>query len=117
MVTVKLDQVRLHAFHGVYAGEPVAGGDFEVNLDVEYEDAGLNFDSLEDTISYVALLDIVKSHMNVATPLLEKVAKLILDNIILQFPFAKNARISIYKLQAPIAGFQGRVGISLMRVY
>jgi 7,8-dihydroneopterin aldolase/epimerase/oxygenase len=117
MVTVKLDQVRLHAFHGIYAGEPVAGGDFELNLDVEYEDAGLSFDSLDYTISYVALLDLVKARMETPTPLLEKVAKMILDDIIVRFPFVKNARISIYKLQAPIARFQGRVGITLSRVY
>lgn len=117
MVTVKLDQLKLHAFHGIYAGEPVAGGDFEVNLDVDYEDEGLTFDRLEDTISYVALLDIVKARMQEPTALLEKVAKLVLDDIYQHFPFAKSSSISIYKLQAPIPRFQGRVGVKLSRVY
>jgi dihydroneopterin aldolase len=117
MVTIKLDQVKLHAFHGLDSGEPLVGGDFEVNLDVQYEDDGVNFDMLEDTISYVELLDLVNARMKVPTPLLEKVGKLILDDIYHRFPFIKSSRITILKLQPPIPQFQGRVGISLNRVY
>ncbi|RYY17872.1 MAG: dihydroneopterin aldolase [Chitinophagaceae bacterium] len=117
MVVIKLDQVKLHAFHGVYSGEPLVGGDFEVNLEVEYDDAGIAFDALQDTISYVSLFDLVNSRMKVPTPLLEKVGKLILDDVFDMFPFIKSSRISIFKLQAPIPNFQGRVGISLNRVY
>ena len=117
MVVVKLDQLKLHAFHGVYTGEPVVGGDFEVNLEVAYDEGGAGFDNLDDTISYVELLDLVNARMKVPTPLLEKVARLILDDIYLRYPFIKSSRISIIKLQPPIPQFQGRVGISLNRVY
>ena len=117
MVTIILDQVRLHAFHGLYSGEPLVGGDFEVNLKVQYEAAGKNFDTLDDTISYVELLNIVKERMKEPTPLLEKVGKLILDDIYHKFPYIKSSVISILKLQPPIPQFQGRVGISLNRVY
>jgi dihydroneopterin aldolase len=117
MVTIKLDQVRLHAFHGLFSGEPLVGGDFEVNLDVQYEEGAKNFDLLEDTISYVELLELVNARMKVPTPLLEKVGKLILDDIYHEFPFIKSSSISIFKLQPPIPQFQGRVGISLNRVY
>src|SRR6478735_4105045 len=112
MVIIKLDQLKLHAYHGVYSGEPLVGGEFEVNLEVEYEEAGLNFDKLEDTISYVDLIELVKTRMKVPTPLLEKVGKHVLDDIFHKFPFIKSSRISIYKLQPPIPQFQGRVGIS-----
>ena len=117
MVTVSVDQLKLHAFHGVYSGEPLVGGDFEVNLDVDYEEANLGFDKLDDTISYVALIDILKLRMESPTQLLEKVAKLISDDIKRTFPQITASRISIYKLQAPIARFQGRVGVVISRVY
>ena len=117
MVTIKLDKVKLHAYHGVYSGEPMVGGEFEVNLEVEYEEGGINFDKLEDTISYVELVELVKARMKVPTPLLEKVGKHVLDDIFHRFPFIKSSRISIFKLQPPIPQFQGRVGISLTRIY
>jgi len=117
MVIIKLDKVKFHDYHGVYSGEPMVGGEFEVNLEVEYDDGGTNFDKLEDTISYVDLVELVKARMNVPTHLLEKVGKLVLDDIFHKFPFVKSSRISIFKLQPPIPQFQGRVGISMNRVY
>jgi len=117
MVNVKVEGMILHGFHGVYNGEPVAGGDFEINLSVAYEEGGVNFDALGDTISYVDLIDLIKIRMKTPTPLLEKVAKLILDDVATAFPIIKSATISIFKLQAPIARFQGRVGVSMSRIY
>jgi len=117
MIIVKLEGVKLHALHGLYEGEALVGGDFEVNLEVAYDDAGLQFDSLDDTISYVTLFDLIKARMKVPTPLLEKVASLILEDVFQTFPFIKSSDISIFKLQPPIPQFQGRVGVSLSRVY
>jgi 7,8-dihydroneopterin aldolase/epimerase/oxygenase len=117
MVIIKLDQVKLHAYHGVFSGEPTVGGEFEVSLEVEYDEGQISFEKLEDTISYVELLELVNARMKEPTPLLEKVGKLVLDDIFHKFPFIKSSSISIYKLQPPIPQFQGRVGISLTRMY
>jgi 7,8-dihydroneopterin aldolase/epimerase/oxygenase len=117
MVTVKVDQLRLHAFHGIYNGEPLVGGDFEINVEVDYNEENKVFDKLDDTISYVALIDIVTTRMKSPTQLLEKVARLISVDIKETFPDITASRVSISKLQAPIAQFQGRVGVVLNRQY
>jgi len=117
MVIIKLEQVRFHAFHGLYPGESLVGGEFEINLDVEYDDTGISFESLNNTISYVSLFDIVKLRMKSPAPLLEKIGKDILDEIFSRYPFIKSSRISIYKLQPPVVQFQGRLGVSLNRKY
>ncbi|RYG00987.1 MAG: dihydroneopterin aldolase [Chitinophagaceae bacterium] len=117
MVTIRLDQVRLHGLHGVYVGEPLVGGDFEVSLDVTYEDKGINFTNLSDTISYVDLYGIVQQRMNIVTPLLEKIAKDILDEIGSKYPHAIRAGISIIKLQPPVIQFHGRLGVTMLREY
>ena len=117
MVTVKLEQVMFHAFHGMYPGEDLVGGQFEVNLDVTYDDSNLSFETLSNTISYVSLFDIVKMRMKSPSPLLEKIGKDILDEIIARYPFIKSSRISIYKLQAPVVQFRGRLGVALSREY
>ena len=36
MMTIHLHKLRFHAFHGIYAEEKVLGGEFEVNLSVNY---------------------------------------------------------------------------------
>jgi dihydroneopterin aldolase len=55
--------------------------------------------------------------MSEPTPLLEKVAKQILDDIHENFTVIRFSRISIYKLQPPIPQFQGRVGVEMTRDY
>lgn len=117
MVTIKLEQVRFHAYHGLYPGESLVGGEFEIDLDVEYDDTGISFESLKSTISYVSLFDIVRLRMKSPAPLLEKIGKDILDEIFDRYPFIKSSRISIYKMQPPIFQFQGKLGISLNRKY
>ncbi|MET0300521.1 MAG: dihydroneopterin aldolase [Flavitalea sp.] len=117
MVTIRLDQMRLHGLHGVYDGEPLVGGDFEVSLDVTWDDKGIGFDYLSDTISYVSLLEIIQQRMNIVTPLLEKIAKDILDEIGSNYPQVINARLTIFKLQAPVIQFHGRLGVTMSRDY
>src|SRR5882757_9838405 len=102
MIFIELQQLRFHAFHGVYEGEKKTGGPFEVSVKVGYEERISSFDRLDDTISYEEIFSIVKQNMEVATPLLEKVAQNILNKIRQRFPFAKELSISIYKLEAPI---------------
>lgn len=117
MVTIRLRQIIFHAYHGVYSGEPLVGGDFELNLQASYDDAGISFENLNDTISYVSLLDIAKQRMSKPTPLLEKICKDILDEIGVKYPSVQHAEISLFKLQAPIISLQGSVGVTLTRVY
>ncbi len=107
----------LHGFHGLYNGEPLTGGQFEVSLHVSYDDTGVAFELLQDAISYVTLFEIVKLRMSQPTPLLEKVAKDILDEVRERFPVVSASWISIHKLQPPIEQFEGRVGIVMSRDY
>jgi len=117
MVKICVDNLILHGLHGLYNGEPLTGGQFEVSVHVSYDDAGISFDDLQDTISYVSLFEIVKLRMATPTLLLEKVAKDILDEIHHRFPIVTATWISIHKLQPPIVQFQGKVGVVMSREY
>lgn len=110
IMTVRIAGWRCQAFHGVYPQEPRSGGEFEVNLDVGYAVREVVRD-LRETISYVDLLEILRQHMQHPRPLLETVAMEAVADIKQHYPSVVEIRLSIYKLQAPIAGFQGRVGI------
>ena len=104
MVIIKLDQLKLHAYHGVYSGEPLVGGEFEVNLEVEYEEAGLNFDKLEDTIDLQEVYNLVRKEMQLPSKLIEHAAYRIVKAIKQQFCQIENVKVTLRKLNPPISG-------------
>ncbi|SEO00744.1 dihydroneopterin aldolase [Niastella yeongjuensis] len=117
MVVIELNQVRLHAFHGIYEGEKLTGSEYEINVRVVYEEGDSTFDDLKNTINYVEILDIVKQRMRIPTGLLEKVADSIIRKIKHRYPFSSEISISIYKLDAPVENFQGKLGVTLLKKF
>ena len=117
MVVIEVNQVKLHALHGIYEGEKVIGSNYEVSVQVTYEEGDTTFDDLKNTINYVAVLDIVKQRMRIPTGLLEKVADGIIRDIRHQYPFTKEISLSIYKLDAPVENFQGKIGVTLYKKF
>lgn len=115
MVTVELRNVIMHGHHGVYVEEQEVMNTFEVNLDVSYEESDLKFNEVGDTISYVALFDIVQERIQVPVFLLEKICGETITKIKTKFPQVRAIQMSIYKLQAPIENFQGKVGVTMQR--
>jgi len=117
MLTIHLHQLQFHAYHGLYPGEELIGNDFEVNLDVTYDPRQENLDDLQYLINYEDLFRIVQQRMNAPTPLLEELANGIMHKIKHQYAQVKSVGIKIYKLQAPISHYQGKVGISFFRKF
>jgi dihydroneopterin aldolase len=117
MVVIELNQVKLHAYHGIYEGEKLTGSTYEIDVRVVYEEGDSTFDSLENTINYVEILDIVKQRMQIPTGLLEKVADEIIREIRREYPFTKEIILTIYKLDAPVENFQGKIGVTLHKKF
>ncbi|MEP7278405.1 MAG: dihydroneopterin aldolase [Bacteroidota bacterium] len=117
MLTVHLSGLRFFAHHGIYDGEPETGGEFEVDVQVKYDEKAIKFDALKNVLSYEDLYHIVKKRMIVPTPLVEAVAESIIHKIRHEYSYVKEVNISIFKLQAPIEQFQGKVGITLQKKF
>lgn len=113
MLTVQLRDLQFYAYHGVYEGESKTGNQYEVNLTVSYNEKEGHAYHLKDVLNYTELYEIVRKRMNVAVPLLEEVAEGILRTIKHHYSYVTEASVSIFKLQARIEGFQGKVGITL----
>ncbi len=105
---------KMHCFgyHGVYAGEKVTGGEFEVNLITDYLPIQIPIKQLGETLDYTVLLSIIRERMNKPAPLLETLATEIAGEIIEKFPVVTGVEISISKLHPPINNFQGVVGVT-----
>jgi dihydroneopterin aldolase len=117
MTSIELKDIRLYGSHGVYHGESKTGNIYQIDLCVKYEEGSANFNTINDTISYVELYEILRQRMQSPTALLEKLCNEIIAQIRQQYPFIAEAGISIYKLQAPIQNFEGKVGVSLHKIF
>lgn len=117
MITIELKDVQIQASHGLYKGEAKTGNTYQLDLRVLYDEGTRTFDKLENTINYVKLYEIVRQRMQTATPLLERLCDDIIKEIKLQYPYIKEARISLYKLQAPLENFEGKVGVTLQKIF
>lgn len=117
MLSVHLYDLNFHAFHGLYEGEALVGNDFRLNLTVSYDDDRIKTDDLRSLINYEELFDIVKKRMAIRSDLLEEVAEAIILKVRHKFSIAKEISISIFKMNAPMENFQGKVGITMKRTF
>ena len=109
---IHLQKVRLFGYHGLNAGEEIAGGEFEINLTAHYLPVKLPILNIEDTLDYTTLLAIVKNRMKKPVFLLETLATEIASEIIAKFAVVTEVEISIFKLHPPIENFEGSVGVT-----
>ncbi|UCE94684.1 MAG: dihydroneopterin aldolase [Flavobacteriaceae bacterium] len=116
MGTIKISNIRVYAYHGCLVEEGKIGSDYRIDLSVKADlQPSSKSDHLADTVDYVHLNTIVKEEMAVRTKLLETVASLILDRILLEIPLVKKAKIKVSKLNPPIGGNVEMVSIIMER--
>jgi dihydroneopterin aldolase len=117
MVTIELQNLIFYVHHGIYEEERRVMNSFEVNLSVSYPEINPVYERISDTISYVNLFKIVQEKMKEPVFLLEKICQGIILNIKHQYPAVSEIRISVFKLQAPIEHFIGKVGVTMHRSF
>jgi 7,8-dihydroneopterin aldolase/epimerase/oxygenase len=116
-LSISLNNVRFRAFHGVHPEEREKGNDFVVNMTVSYTPKSRIIHSLNDTIDYALLFEIINATMQKPVDLLETIAQTIADTVHQQFPQAKEVSVSIEKLNPPIDKFSGTVGVKYTKEY
>ena len=117
MISIELKDIRLQGYHGVYQNESKVGNIYHIDLSVMYDEGDKRFHLLRDTINYVELYDIIRQRIQIPSSLLEKLCDEIIRDIQQKYPFISEAKISLYKIQAPIENFEGKVGVSLHKVF
>lgn len=117
MITIELTDIQVTGFHGIYDGELKTGNPYLIDLFVRYDDRTLDPDDINSTINYADLYAIIKNTMHVPEGLLEKVCDKIIRRIRHNYAFVKEVEISIIKLQPPIEGIQGKVGVRMKRMF
>ena len=113
---IKINNIRVYAYHGCLVEEGKIGSDYRVDLEVKADlKKSAETDQLSDTVDYVHLNRIVKEEMAVRTKLLETVANSILDRILEELGLVTWARVKVSKLNPPIGGNVEMVSVIMKR--
>jgi dihydroneopterin aldolase len=112
LLQIHLKNVQFFAYHGIFSEERKLGNFFELNIDIWVQPITLPVLHMKESIDYVAVYELVKKRMQIATPLLETVVTEIAQSILAQFSLANKVSISIDKVRPPIVQFDGKVGVS-----
>lgn len=114
MGIIKVENIRVFAYHGCLKEETKIGSDYRVDLEVKADlQTSAKTDKLSNTVDYVFLNRIIKEEMEVPSYLLETVAKRILNRIFNEDKLVKKATVWVSKLNPPIGGDVERVTIKM----
>ena len=116
-LTIELKQVRFFGYHGLYENESLTGNEFEIDLQVRIEPKVDVIRSMEESISYVSLFELVKKRMQQREALLETLAMDITNLIYAEFKNVKEVSITIIKITPPFENFSGKVGVTYNKVF
>ncbi len=117
MITVHLHNLQFNSFHGIHEEEKILGNEYLVDASVEFHEETSVITSIQDTIDYVDIYNIIKEKMSVPTPLLETVVMEIGNKIHNEFPQLRSINISVRKMYPPIEGIQGAAGVNWQRQF
>jgi len=112
--TICIEQLRIHAFHGVLPQERQVGADFLLTLRVHYNiKEAMKSDDLKDTINYAELLQAIRQEMAIPSQLLEHVAARVCQAIFTHFPQTTAVELKLIKQNPPMGADCDGAGVEL----
>ena len=95
--------LRFHARHGVMEQERTTGGEFVVDVCVQYDvTAAVQSDHVEDTLNYAEIYEIINREMQTPSNLLEHLAGRIGGSMMEAFPQVQEIVITVTKKNPPL---------------
>ena len=101
--TVKVENLKIYAFHGCMEEEKVIGSAYVVNIEANsYVGNDAFNDMISETVDYVDLARIAKREMLTRSKLLEAVVKRIIDRSFEEISVLNKISVTVSKLNPPI---------------
>lgn len=109
--------MQFFAFHGHYNEEKLAGNKFSADLTMWADTEKVQkSDNLDDALNYQVAYAIVKEVITTTkSNLLENIAENVLNALFAEFSQLEKAKIKIRKLNPPMGGQIGDVGVEICR--
>ena len=112
-----LRNVKFYAYHGVLPQERQVGGEYVLNLRVDYDvSQAMQTDDVADTLNYAAVFDIVRREMAVPSALLEHVVGRMGESLFREFPQIRSLDISLCKSNPPMGADSDGAGVEVRLV-
>ena len=112
-VTITLETMKFHAFHGMMTEEHIIGGSYLTDISYTIETNAVETDRIEDTVNYAVLFELVKEEMKTSSHLIEHVAGRIMKAIKARFPEIQTLVVKVTKLNPPVNGEIASVSVML----
>lgn len=114
MGVIKLENIKVYAYQGVFDVEQLVGQWYDVSVEINYDfTLAAETDELDGTIDYSKINDLVRLEMQTSSKLIEHVAGRIAKKIKDQFPPIESGKVTIKKLTPPVKGSLKCVTIEL----
>ena len=112
--TVKVENLKIYAFHGCMEEEKVIGSEYVVNISATCSVGKKAFkDEIGGTVDYVILARIAKREMSVRSKLLEAVVNRIITCCFNEISALDQISVSVSKLNPPINADVDSVSVSI----
>ena len=103
--TIELRNIHLYAHHGVMEQERAVGAWFTIDLTLKLDDHSCAYsDSIESTVSYADVYEIICREMKIASNLLEDVCRRIMSRLFDNFASVTDISITLTKDTPPMGG-------------
>jgi dihydroneopterin aldolase len=111
---IAIEGMEFYSYHGCFKEEKEIGTHFIVDYYFKNDTSRAEVsDSLNDTVSYLDVYQLIKKEMASSSNLLEHVANRVLKAAFLEFPSIEWAKIKIQKMNPPLGGKMSSVSFSL----
>lgn len=109
-----INDIILHAQHGVLPQEQLTGNDYKVSVSLDYDiSKAINTDNVADTINYAEVYNVIKEEMIAPSKLIEHVAGRIAQRLLTQYPSVAAITLSITKLNPPMGAQCQGAGVEI----
>ena len=83
---IHIDDIRLHAHHGVLPQEQATGNDYTINIRIGYDiSRAMQTDDVTDTLNYAEVFNVIKQEMAMPSKLIEHVCGRIANRLMEQY--------------------------------
>ena len=114
--TVKVENLKIYAFHGCMDEEKVIGSDYVINMKALcFVGEKVFNDDINQTVDYVDLARIAKREMAVRSKLLEAVIKRIIDASFKEIDSLEELCVSVSKINPPINADVKSVSVTMSK--
>ncbi|MEP6596570.1 MAG: dihydroneopterin aldolase [Ginsengibacter sp.] len=117
MITIHLHKILFYSFHGIHDEEKVLGNEYELSADIQFHEEQEVIHTIQQTINYVDIYQMMHQRMSVPSPLLETIIMDVGTSIKKKYDKVRSISIHLKKLHPPVIGIQGSVGVSWQKEF